>query len=143
MIFKYFLPIFVLLPSVNCLLGFTQSSGAKGILICDGKPASGVLVKLWDEDDMPGDLDDLMGSAKTDSKGQFEIKGSTDEFTPIDVKLAIYHDCNDGIKPCQRKFIIKIPGKYVTKGKTPKSIYDAGTIQLSGKFPGETRDCLH
>uniref|UniRef100_A0AAF5CTE2 U1-type domain-containing protein n=1 Tax=Strongyloides stercoralis TaxID=6248 RepID=A0AAF5CTE2_STRER len=124
-------------------MGFTQSSAAKGKLICEGKPASGVLVKLWDEDDLPGDSDDLLGSVKTNARGEFEVKGHTDEFTPIDVKLNIYHDCNDGLKPCQRKFTIKVPGSYITRAKTPTKVYDAGTIQLAGKYPGETRDCLH
>ncbi|KAK6040236.1 Transthyretin-like family protein [Cooperia oncophora] len=45
--------------------------------------------------------------------------------------------------PCQRKFTIKLPDKYITQGKVPKKIYDAGTIQLAGAFPGEERDCLH
>uniref|UniRef100_A0A0N5BMM1 Transthyretin-like family protein n=1 Tax=Strongyloides papillosus TaxID=174720 RepID=A0A0N5BMM1_STREA len=143
MIFKCLLTLFALLPLTNGLLGFTQSSGARGILMCEGKPASNVLVKLWDEDDTPGDSDDLLGSAKTDSKGFFEVKGHTDEFTPIDVKLNIYHDCNDGFTPCQRKFTIKIPGSYITKAKTPAKFYEAGTIQLAGKYPGETRDCIH
>lgn len=31
-------------------LGRTQSSGARGVLTCNGKPASDVLVKLYDDD---------------------------------------------------------------------------------------------
>ncbi|VDM30061.1 unnamed protein product [Toxocara canis] len=45
--------------------------------------------------------------------------------------------------PCQRKITIVIPDSYVSSGKTPKKIYDAGTIELSGKFKGEERDCLN
>uniref|UniRef100_A0A158PCC1 Transthyretin-like family protein n=1 Tax=Angiostrongylus cantonensis TaxID=6313 RepID=A0A158PCC1_ANGCA len=135
---------------VTCLLvhtvlslgiGRTQSSGVKGRLICDGKPAVGVTVKLYD-DDRGVDADDLMASGKTNSNGEFELRGYTEEFTPIDPKLNIYHDCND-FKPCQRKFTIKLPDKYITNGKIPRAIYDAGTIQLSGAFPGEERDCFH
>lgn len=44
------------------------------------------------------DSDDLMASGKTDSSGHFELQGYTYEFTTIDPKLNIYHDCNDGIK---------------------------------------------
>ena len=84
-----------------------------------------------------------MGSTKTDGQGRFEVSGYTSEFTPIDPKLNIYHDCNDGVKPCQRKVTIKIPDRYITSGKTAKVFYEAGTIQLAGKFPGETRDCIH
>ncbi|CAD6187815.1 unnamed protein product [Caenorhabditis auriculariae] len=124
------------------LVGRTQSSGVRGKLICDGRPAAGVLVKLYD-DDRGIDADDLMASGKTNANGEFEISGHEDEMTPIDPKLNIYHDCNDGVKPCQRKFTIKIPDSYITQGKVAHKIYDAGTIQLAGKFPGEKRDCLH
>uniref|UniRef100_A0A914S2U0 Uncharacterized protein n=1 Tax=Parascaris equorum TaxID=6256 RepID=A0A914S2U0_PAREQ len=77
---------------------------------------------------------------RTQSAG---VKGYTHEITTIDPKLNIYHDCEDGLKPCQRKVTIYIPDKFVYSGKTPKTLYDAGTIQLAGKFKGETRDCLN
>ncbi|VDM78594.1 unnamed protein product [Strongylus vulgaris] len=47
------------------------------------------------------------------------------------------------LQPCQRKFSILIPDSYVSHGKTPKRVYDAGTIQLAGSFPGESRDCIN
>lgn len=50
----------------------------------------------------------------------------------------IYH-----LQPCQRKITIKIPDSYVSSGKVPKKIYDAGTVELAGKFKGEERDCLN
>lgn len=40
-------------------IGRTQSSGVEGILLCQGKPAANVLVKLYD-DDRGIDTDDLM-----------------------------------------------------------------------------------
>ncbi|VDM78595.1 unnamed protein product [Strongylus vulgaris] len=75
------------------LFGRDQSSAVRGQLMCDGRPAVGVKVKLWD--------------------------------------------------PCQRKFSILIPDSYVSHGKVPKKVYDAGTIQLAGSFPGESRDCIN
>ncbi|TKR67971.1 hypothetical protein L596_024033 [Steinernema carpocapsae] len=123
-------------------LGRTQSAGVRGVLTCDGKPLAGVKVKLYD-DDRGIDTDDLMASGKTDADGRFSLQGYTSEFTTIDPKLNIYHDCNDGIMPCQRKVTIYIPDKYVSGGKTPKTIYDSGTTELSGKFKGEERDCLN
>lgn len=36
-----------------------------------------------------------------------------------------------------------VPDEYITVGKIPKRTYDAGRIELSGEFAGETRDCLH
>uniref|UniRef100_A0A914YA81 Transthyretin-like protein 5 n=1 Tax=Panagrolaimus superbus TaxID=310955 RepID=A0A914YA81_9BILA len=123
-------------------LGRTQSAGVKGQLVCDGKPATGVKVKLYD-DDRGIDTDDLMASGKTDGSGHFDLQGHTHEFTTIDPKINIYHDCNDGLTPCQRKVTIFIPDKYVSSGEHPKEIYDAGVTELAGKFKGEERDCLN
>ncbi|VBB31584.1 unnamed protein product [Acanthocheilonema viteae] len=140
-----FLWIFIL-PSVfgalGGLIGRTQSVGVTGTLTCNGKPLGSVLVKLYD-DDRGLSTDDLMAKGETDSKGYFRISGSINEISTIDPKLNIYHDCNDDWIPCQRKLSIMIPDSYVTVGKTPKEFYNAGTIELSGKFKGETRDCIH
>ncbi|KAF8354575.1 hypothetical protein PRIPAC_96198 [Pristionchus pacificus] len=132
----------LLLPSLaDGLVGFTQSSAVKGVLMCNDKPAKNVKVKLYDNDSGP-DLDDLMDSGKTDADGRFSLAGHVDEFTTIDPKINVYHDCDDWL-PCQRRISIYVPSKYVTKGSTPDKTYDAGVIQLAGKFSGETRDCLN
>ncbi|TKR71946.1 hypothetical protein L596_019474 [Steinernema carpocapsae] len=123
-------------------IGRTQAAGVRGILMCNDRPAANVKVKLYDDDRGIG-LDDLMASGKTDMQGRFELQGHETEITDIDPKLNIYHDCEDGTKPCQRKFSIMIPDSYIAPGKVPKRIYDAGTIQLAGKFKGESRDCLN
>ncbi|KAI1730500.1 transthyretin-like family domain-containing protein [Ditylenchus destructor] len=146
----------VIIKPISCLLllgfcglycealgiGRKQSSGARGVLLCDGKPASGVEVKLYD-DDRGIDTDDLMAHTETDSEGHFQLKGFTHEITTIDPKINIYHDCEDGIKPCQRKLSIMLPDKYVSSGENPERIYDLGVLELSGGFKGETRDCIH
>jgi hypothetical protein len=46
-------------------------------------------------------------------------------------------------KPCDRKSTIEIPDKYVFSGQKPEKLYDAGKIELSGKFKGEERDCIN
>ncbi|CAG9539639.1 unnamed protein product [Cercopithifilaria johnstoni] len=136
----FFLPrIFGLLGG---LIGRTQSAGIEGTLMCNGKPLGDVLVKLYD-DDRGFDTDDLMAEGKTDNNGYFRISGSINEFSTIDPKLNIYHDCNDAWIPCQRKISVMIPDSYVTNGRTPKRLYNAGNIELAGKFKGETRDCIH
>uniref|UniRef100_A0A0K0D5B3 Transthyretin-like family protein n=1 Tax=Angiostrongylus cantonensis TaxID=6313 RepID=A0A0K0D5B3_ANGCA len=90
---------------------------------------------------LPGvvDTDDLMASGKTDSNGDYNLSGSTKEISGIEPYIAIYHDCNDGIKPCQRTFRVGIPSKYVTVGSKPKLTYDAGQLELAGKYPKEGR----
>ncbi|GMS94353.1 hypothetical protein PENTCL1PPCAC_16528, partial [Pristionchus entomophagus] len=132
-----------LLPSLSfALVGFTQSAKVKGVVMCNDQPAKNVKVKLYDDDSGP-DLDDLMDSGKSDAEGRFSLAGHVDEFTTIDPKINIYHDCDDWMQPCQRRISVFVPSKYVTKGSTPEKTYDAGIIQLAGKWAGETRDCLN
>ncbi|GMT19227.1 hypothetical protein PFISCL1PPCAC_10524, partial [Pristionchus fissidentatus] len=128
--------LFILSESV----GRTQSVGIKGKLMCDDKPAGQVKLKLYDVD--IGPIDDLLDQMDSKADGTFELNGHTEEVTNIDPKLNIYHDCEDFL-PCQRRISILIPTSYISTGPNPRKIYDAGTIQLAGKWAGETRDCLH
>ncbi|KAL4002355.1 Transthyretin-like family protein [Acanthocheilonema viteae] len=137
-----YLSILTVCVETLSVIGTTQSAGIMGTLMCNNKPAVNVKVKLYD-DDRGIDTDDLLAQGKTNSEGHFELKGYTSEITTIDPKLNVYHDCEDELTPCQRKITIYIPDAYISSGKTPKKIYDAGTIQLAGKFKGETRDCLN
>uniref|UniRef100_A0AC34F8I7 Transthyretin-like protein 5 n=1 Tax=Panagrolaimus sp. ES5 TaxID=591445 RepID=A0AC34F8I7_9BILA len=118
----------------------SQSIGVRGMLKCNGRPASGVLVKLYDHDTFT--LDDKIASGRTDSQGRFEISGTAHEISRITPKFNIYHDCEDWL-PCQRKISINIPKSYITRGENANSIYDVGTMELAGQFAGESRDCLH
>ncbi|VDK17603.1 unnamed protein product [Anisakis simplex] len=140
--YKY---IFIALTSLFCateaLIGRTQSAGVRGVLMCGNRPASNVLVKLYDND-RGLDRDDLMAKGHTDSSGYFQLVGHTDEFTTIDPKLNIYTDCNDHL-PCQRKITFYIPKAYVSQGKQPSRIADIGTVNLAFKRKGESRDCFH
>ncbi|KAI1705498.1 transthyretin-like family domain-containing protein [Ditylenchus destructor] len=117
-----------------------QSVAVRGKLTCNGRPASDVLVKLYDHDTFT--LDDKMASGQTDSEGMYQISGHAHEVSRITPKLNIYHDCNDWM-PCQRKVSIYIPKSYITEGKEPEKTYDAGSLELSGEFEGESRDCFH
>ncbi|KAF8359041.1 hypothetical protein PRIPAC_94036 [Pristionchus pacificus] len=123
-------------------IGFDQSAAVVGTLMCQGRPAGNVKVKLYDDDTGP-DLDDLMAEGTTDSQGRFSLSGWTDETLTIDPKVNIYHDCDDGIMPCQRRITIFVPSSYVSSGKNPTKTYNAGVIELAGKFSGEERDCFN
>uniref|UniRef100_A0A7E4VFA1 Transthyretin-like family protein n=1 Tax=Panagrellus redivivus TaxID=6233 RepID=A0A7E4VFA1_PANRE len=117
-----------------------QSSGAYGTLTCNGKPAKNVLVKLYDHDTFT--TDDKMAETKTNLTGFFEISGKAREFTTINPELNIYHDCNDGIKPCLRVITLKINSSYVNFGEEAKNLYPVGTLELAVKYPGEKRECI-
>ncbi|KAI6184956.1 hypothetical protein M3Y97_00652600 [Aphelenchoides bicaudatus] len=127
--------------SLPNLFGSVQSAAVRGQLKCNGQPAANVKVKLYDEDRT--DIDDLMDEGYTDEDGHFELSGKETELTSIDPKLNVYHDCNDESLPCLKKFSIYLPEDYVSEGPIPKKTFDAGVINLSGQFSGESRDCLN
>ncbi|CAI5456767.1 unnamed protein product [Caenorhabditis angaria] len=114
----------------------------KGVLLCGDKPEKNVIVKLVDDDFGP-DPDDDLAKGYTNENGEFELIGFTTELTTIDPHLKIYHDCNDGILPCQRRWKFELPNKYIyAKNETPKTL-DIGTWNLESLLSGESRDCLH
>ncbi|KAK6742094.1 hypothetical protein RB195_009763 [Necator americanus] len=136
-----FASILLSMISIARSIGRTQSTAVEGILMCGEQQARGVLVKLFEDDTLTPD--ELMDSAETDSHGKFKLSGSADEIGTIEPKVNIYHDCDDGIKPCQRMLTIFIPSDYITAAKQPTKTFNLGILQLAGKFEGETRDCLH
>ncbi|KAK0396676.1 hypothetical protein QR680_001809 [Steinernema hermaphroditum] len=119
-----------------------QSYKVIGRLLCGEIPAKDVRVKLVDDDFGP-DPDDDLQSGYTNDEGYFELSGDTTELTTIDPHLKIYHDCNDGITPCQRRWKFELPNHYITKGNKPHNTLDIGTWNLEAKMPGESHDCIH
>lgn len=136
----YFVVLICLFATCESI-GRTQSTAVEGVLLCEDKPAKDVLIKLYDHDTISPD--ELMDSAKTDSDGHFRLSGTADEISGIEPKINIYHDCDDGILPCQRRITIFIPSKYVSNTKQPSEVFNLGRLQLAGKYAGESRDCLH
>uniref|UniRef100_A0A1I7TJ29 Transthyretin-like family protein n=2 Tax=Caenorhabditis tropicalis TaxID=1561998 RepID=A0A1I7TJ29_9PELO len=119
-----------------------QNYRVKGIFKCGSEPAKNVQVKLID-DDFGSDPDDDLGSKFTDANGYFELEGHTTELTTIDPHLKVYHDCDDGINPCQRRWKFELPNNYIyLRNETAKTL-DIGIWNLEGVHPGETRDCNH
>jgi len=131
----------VLCMTVSWASASTQSVTVKGRLMCGNSPARGVNVKLVDEDDGPNPDDD-MASAKTGDDGSFTLSGtSSDPLGTIDPRLKVYHNCHDGITPCERKWKMHIPKKYVTDGSTSTNVMDVGTWNLELWLEEDERDC--
>nr|ADN00775.1 transthyretin-like protein 1 [Teladorsagia circumcincta] len=132
----------VLFALFGCCLAMRQQSVAvTGKLMCGPRPASGVSVKLWEEDDGP-DPDDLLDQGHTSPQGTFTLKGTERELTTIDPALKIYHDCDDGIKPGKRKVKFRIPDSYITNGPVAKRTFDIGVLNLETIFAKEERDLI-
>ncbi|KAK6026480.1 Transthyretin-like family protein [Ostertagia ostertagi] len=69
----FWLFIFALIGS--CFSMRQQSVAVRGQLLCGERPAVGVKVKLWDEDDGP-DPDDALDEMYTDGNGNFRLQVS-------------------------------------------------------------------
>ncbi|PAV87601.1 hypothetical protein WR25_06807 [Diploscapter pachys] len=137
----------VLILLVSCIsvcqailgIGRQQSVSVSGRLICNGQPASGVKIKLYD---VEVTLDRLLQEGQTDQNGVFRVGGSATEISNIDPKLNIYHRCNyNGI--CYKKVSIKIPDQFISDGSTARQTYDIGTLNLANQFSGESTDCIN
>ncbi|CAJ0589909.1 unnamed protein product [Cylicocyclus nassatus] len=118
--------LLLVLILISCCYSMRQQSVAvSGRLMCGNRPAAGVKVKLWDEDDGP-DPDDVLDEQFTDESGAFLVK--------------IYHDCDDGILPGQRKLKFYIPDSYISAGGIARRVFNLGYLNLETIFPGEERD---
>ncbi|CAL2041920.1 unnamed protein product [Caenorhabditis brenneri] len=127
--------------SVQGLLGIgrLQSVSVSGRLICDGRPAAGVKVKMYEKEFF---LDRKMAEVYTDINGMFLISGRKREISTIDPKVNVYHKCDySGL--CYKKFGITIPDDYITWGNVAQRTYDVGTLNLANKYTGTTTDCLN
>ena len=51
----------------------------------------------------------------------------------------LFADCDDGLKPCQRKIAIYLPKSYVNAGDHPTRIYTMPQLELAGTFGEEAR----
>ncbi|KAI6193346.1 hypothetical protein M3Y96_01008300 [Aphelenchoides besseyi] len=121
--------------------GRVQSIAVKGQLLCDGRPATSAVIRLFDED-FP-DADDLLSEGYVDRFGYFYITGRAVEFLTINPYLSILHECDDLIVPCMKRVVVSIPSEYVSNGDLPIRIYDAGQFNLNGYFPGQDRECIY
>ncbi|TKR69387.1 hypothetical protein L596_021555 [Steinernema carpocapsae] len=118
-----------------------QGVAVKGRLMCGADPLVGAKVKIIDVDSGM-DPDDLLDEGYTDADGRFELNGATKEEDYIDTVIKVYHDCNDGHRPCQRKVLWEVPRKYHHTGKV-EQWFDVGTVNMEIRFRREERDCRH
>ncbi|CAD5234710.1 unnamed protein product [Bursaphelenchus xylophilus] len=118
-----------------------QSVGIKGKLLCGKVPLKDTQVKLWNKNKLG--TDDQLAAGKTDAQGNFELQGGVGSMFGMNVHFKVYHDCDDGAVPCQRKVNLGIPDQYVTRTEKVDKWFDAGTINMEFKFPDEERSCIN
>ncbi|EGT49219.1 CBN-TTR-25 protein [Caenorhabditis brenneri] len=121
------------------VVGRGQKVTVLGKLTCNGKPASDVKVKLYEDGTI---YDTKMDTMNTLADGTFNIHGSQKKIRKIDPKINIYHRCNH-VGLCPKKVVIHVPKNAVAKGDKEAQVYDIGVLNLANKYPGETTDCIH
>ncbi|CAD5214415.1 unnamed protein product [Bursaphelenchus xylophilus] len=120
--------------------GEVQTYSVRGRITCDDQPSNLVTVRMYDYDKISED--DLMAEINTSEDGTFEMTGSSQELTPIEPYLRIYHHCGDTgeflFVHCPLNFVYHLP----EKGE--REVVDVGTIKLRGKFrrDDEIRGCI-
>ncbi|CCD68598.1 Transthyretin-like family protein [Caenorhabditis elegans] len=112
---SYFCFLSLLFTVIN-----SHSLTVKGRLLCAEYPASAVTVKLLKNSEKS-----IVDETHADKQGNFQLSAETTEkdYVPI---IAVYHDCDDGVKPGQRKLKFQIPKYYVGSGNT----FDLGEFNL-------------
>ncbi|CAD5229255.1 unnamed protein product [Bursaphelenchus okinawaensis] len=134
--------VLLLLVVVTVAQAFRQQSvGIKGTLLCGKVPLKDTQVKLWNKNKLG--TDDQLAAAKTDANGKFELQGGVGSMFGMNVHFKVYHDCDDGAVPCQRKVDMGIPSQYVTRTEKVDKWFEAGTINMEFKFPDEERSCIN
>ncbi|KAL3089674.1 hypothetical protein niasHT_020453 [Heterodera trifolii] len=118
-----------------------QTVAVRGRLMCGDKPLTDTKVKLWNKNKIG--RDDQLADVKTDAQGNFALDGGVGSIFGMNVHLKIYHDCDRGILPCQRKVNLGIPGEYVTRTSTVQRWLDAGTMNMQLKFHDESTSCIN
>ncbi|EFO14072.1 hypothetical protein LOAG_14451 [Loa loa] len=138
--------LLLLLPTIiafrSLKIGRKQSTAVKGVLMCNGKPAVNVKVKLYN-DGKGRYIKDFMDEGTTDSEGRFLLKGHEISISDIDPMLKLYHDCDDENARCLKKYSIVIPNGFVSEGLEPIRTFDTGKLNLAGKFFDEGRECIN
>ncbi|KAF8362133.1 ttr-38 [Pristionchus pacificus] len=135
---RILLSLFLFFISSNAFL--QQSVAVKGKLLCGNHNLAGAKVKLWDKNRLG--QDDLLAEGVTDINGNFQLQGTNGVFK-MNVFLKIYHDCEDSIKPCQRKVSFQIPDSFVSRSSTPALIFNASVLNMAIRYPDEERSCIN
>uniref|UniRef100_A0A1I7ZPK6 Transthyretin-like family protein n=1 Tax=Steinernema glaseri TaxID=37863 RepID=A0A1I7ZPK6_9BILA len=136
-------PVYLLL--LLCVAGSQawrqQTVGIRGKLMCGDQSLKDTTVKLWNKNHLG--TDDQLADMKTDSEGNYQLEGGVGAVFAMDVHFKIYHDCDDGITPCQRKVNLKIPSEFVTRTSGVEKWFDGGVMNMQFKFPDEERSCIN
>ncbi|VDM91692.1 unnamed protein product [Litomosoides sigmodontis] len=138
-----------------------QSVQIRGIFRCGEGVPHNATIELWDEDDPLQnffyqfflqengiDPDDKLSTTQPDINGNFEISANHEEFTKLSLYMVVYHQCEhlmhwklNNFKDTKlqrwRRFVFRIPPRYVNDGEKAVEVFNLGTWNLQFKFMDE------
>ncbi|CAJ0963409.1 unnamed protein product, partial [Mesorhabditis belari] len=112
-----------------------QSVRAVGRLLCSGKPAVNVSIRLYDDDIF---TKDTMQMARSNHLGHFEVEGVDEEITWIDPYIDFYHQCEiDNVierQQCMRTATVGIPQDYISSSAIIEKTFELGDFELRNLY---------
>lgn len=152
-------------------IGRMQAVAVSGRLICNGRPATNIKIKLYENEIRKFyyeiafrkniTFECLIDSWKKAVQIQMDnseflaqnekFQGLTQKSTFItnaiimglDLCVCQFFKLNVNFQLCSKKFTIKIPKDYINRGSQAERTYDIGTLNLANKYPGESTDCIN
>ncbi|KRY17915.1 Transthyretin-like protein 46 [Trichinella patagoniensis] len=113
----------------------------RGIVFCASSPATNLIVKIYDKPIDSESLPNELNRTTTDSSGYFTLEATTDDDTPLEPFVNIWHNCFESVmKGCDRVLRVKIPKNYITQDKENVNTFDLGKINLESRFQ-HIREC--
>ncbi|KRY38126.1 Transthyretin-like protein 46 [Trichinella spiralis] len=113
----------------------------RGIVFCASSPATNLMVKIYDKPIDSESLPNELNRTTTDSSGYFTLEATTDDDTPLEPFVNIWHNCFESVmKGCDRVLRVKIPKNYITQDKENVNTFDLGKINLESRFE-HIREC--
>ncbi|CAI2357631.1 unnamed protein product [Caenorhabditis sp. 36 PRJEB53466] len=130
--------IILLLPTT--VVSFRdQIVGVRGKLSCNNRFLQSATVRLIEKNYVGPDV--ILAENKTNYQGSYEVIGRGRGVLEMNVYLKLFHDCDDGIIPCQRTVSLRIPSSYISRGTSVNNYFEAGTMNMAFRYPDEQRSC--
>ncbi|CAD6193917.1 unnamed protein product [Caenorhabditis auriculariae] len=139
----------LLVVAADAAIAGKKAVGVKGTLVCGGKPAENVRVRLFRVTPPKKDeVSQVVDEKYTGPGGMFHLEGNTNGFplneTDMAPVVAVFHHCDDDPKKLEktgfRRFHYIVPTDYVSQGAKAKKTYDIGKLNIQLEFPGEKRE---
>ncbi|KAH7695276.1 Protein TTR-39 a [Aphelenchoides avenae] len=125
----------LVIPAISLPL---KSFGSNGHLLCNGVPAAGERVELWDAGTL--DADQLISTTRSVEDGSFRVSATIVKFEYLRPFVKILHNCGSERDIC-KKFTPPKGEGYESRGVDVEKWFDLGGVDLDKVVAGEDAVC--